>query len=54
MELKDIWIEDNDYHMTAWDFHHQAGPCLVENLDDFIPTPYWGVYVKEFLEKHNR
>ena len=48
------WIEDNDYHMTAWDFHHQAGPCLVENLDDFTPTPYWGVYVKEFLAKHNK
>jgi len=40
--------------MTAWDFHHQAGPCLVENLDDFTPTPYWGSYIKEFLEKHNK
>ncbi|MCH5340477.1 MAG: cellulase family glycosylhydrolase [Acetatifactor sp.] len=47
------WVDDNGYHITAWDFHHQAGPCLVENLDDFAPTPYWGAYVKEFLARHN-
>ena len=47
------WVEDNGYHITAWDFHHQAGPCLIENTEDYTPTPYWGVYYKAFLEKHN-
>ena len=47
------WVDDNGYHITAWDFHHQAGPSLVENLEDFTPTSYWGVYFKKFLEEHN-
>ena len=45
------WIESKRFHATAWDFHHQAGPCLVENLEDFTPTPYWGRYYKEFLAR---
>lgn len=47
------WVDDNDYHITAWDFHHQAGPCLIENPVDYTPTSYWGVYFKKFLEDHN-
>ena len=47
------WIEENGYHITAWDFHNTAGPSLVKNLDDFEPTPFWGVYYKEFLKKRN-
>ena len=47
------WVDDNDYHITAWDFHHQAGPCLVENLTDYTPTSYWGAYFKKFLKDHN-
>lgn len=47
------WVEKNDYHITAWDFHHTAGPCLIENPIDYTPTPYWGVYFKKFLEEHN-
>lgn len=47
------WVEKHGYHITAWDFHHRAGPPLVENLDDYTPTSFWGVYVKEFLHKHN-
>ena len=43
------WVEKHGYHITAWDFHHRAGPPLVENLDDYTPTSFWGVYVKEFL-----
>ncbi len=48
------WIENKKFHVTAWDFHHQAGPCLVENLEDFAPTPYWGQYYKEFMAKRVR
>ena len=47
------WVEKNEYHITAWDFHHEAGPQLVKNLEDFEPTPFWGVYYKEFLKKRN-
>ena len=47
------WVEKNGYHITAWDFHDAAGPCLIKNLEDFEPTPFWGVYFKEFLKKRN-
>lgn len=47
------WVEKNEYHITAWDFHHEAGPSLIKNLEDFEPTPFWGVYYKEFLKKRN-
>lgn len=47
------WMDDHNYHVTAWDFHHLAGPCLVENLEDFEPTKYWGAYFKEFLKQRS-
>lgn len=47
------WVERNGYHITAWDFHDTAGPSLIKNLDDYEPTPFWGVYYKEFLKKRN-
>ncbi len=47
------WVEKHGYHITAWDFHHKAGPSLIKNLEDFEPTPFWGVYFKEFLKKRN-
>lgn len=48
------WIDRHNYHLTAWDFHDTAGPCLVENLQDYTPTPYWGKYVYDFLAQHAR
>ena len=45
------WIEAHDYHLAAWDFHDRAGPCLVQNQQDYAPTPFWGAYVKAFLER---
>ena len=48
------WVDEHGYHITAWDFHHTAGPCLIENPEDYTPTPYWGAYFKKFLESHNR
>ncbi len=47
------WIETRGYHVTAWDFHDCAGPSLVENMQDFTPTPYWGAYYKEFLNRRS-
>lgn len=48
------WVNDRKYHITAWDFHHLAGPCLIENLEDFEPTEYWGKYYKEFLNNRSK
>ncbi|MBE6612626.1 MAG: glycoside hydrolase family 5 protein [Ruminococcaceae bacterium] len=48
------WADEHEYHMTAWDFHHKAGPPLVLNLDDYAPTPFWGSYYKKFLAEHNK
>ncbi|HPT78316.1 MAG TPA: cellulase family glycosylhydrolase [Candidatus Atribacteria bacterium] len=48
------WIDRHNYHMSAWDFHPSAGPCLIKNFDN-EPTEYWGSYVKEYLQdKHNK
>lgn len=47
------WVEQNGYHITAWDFHDTAGPSLIQDLDTFEPTPFWGAYYKEFLKKRN-
>ena len=47
------WVEKNEYHITAWDFHDTAGPSLIKDLDTFEPTPFWGVYFKDFLKKRN-
>jgi hypothetical protein len=47
------WIADRGYHATAWDFHDNAGPCLVENMKDYKPTAYWGSYYKAFINERN-
>ncbi|MDF2685283.1 MAG: celA [Clostridia bacterium] len=44
------WIEEHNYHLTAWDFHPGAGPCLIKNFEN-EPTAFNGVFVKEFLKK---
>jgi len=47
------WVEEHEYSITAWDFHDTAGPSLIQNLEDYSPTPFWGVYYKEYLKKNN-
>ena len=42
------WIDEHHYHLTAWDFHPKAGPCLISDFDG-TPTPWYGALVKEFL-----
>jgi len=44
------WIDKNQFHFTAWDFHPKAGPCLIKSFDN-EPTEFFGVYVKEYLAK---
>ena len=47
------WVEEHGYHIAAWDFHDTAGPSLIRDLQDYEPTPFWGVYYKAFLDKRN-
>lgn len=47
------WIDSHGYHLTAWDFHPKAGPCLIRSFDN-EPTEYYGAYVRDFLRGHNR
>ncbi len=44
------WITEKQCHLTAWDFHPKAGPCLISDFEG-TPTPWYGTYVKEFLLK---
>ncbi|MFA6947572.1 MAG: cellulase family glycosylhydrolase [Eubacteriales bacterium] len=43
------WIDKNRYNSAAWDFHPGAGPSLIHR--DLTPTPFFGEYVKRWLEK---
>ena len=47
------WIEEHNYHLTAWDFHPGAGPCLIKSFDN-EPTPFNGVFIKNFLQKQDK
>ena len=48
------WVDRNGYHITGWDFHDTAGPCLIEDQVDYRPTPFWGAYFKAFLDRHTK
>ena len=49
-EMIDV-LEAHHWSWTAWDFHTTAWPCLI--LDwDYTPTPNFGVWVKQALEKN--
>jgi hypothetical protein len=41
-------IEDHNWSFTAWDLHTTAGPTLIADWN-YMPTPEFGVYVKELL-----
>lgn len=44
------WIDEHQYHFTAWDFHPAAGPCLIQSFNNEA-TQFFGVYVKDYLAK---
>ncbi|MGB7583099.1 MAG: glycoside hydrolase family 5 protein [Sedimentisphaerales bacterium] len=53
--LNDDWllhllqgIYDNNWSFTAWDMHPAAGPTLIAGWN-YMPTPDFGVYVKQLL-----
>jgi hypothetical protein len=43
-------IQDHNWSFTAWDLHTAAGPTLIADWN-YMPTPEFGVYVKELLVK---
>lgn len=46
------WIDEKQCHLTAWDFHPHAGPCLISDFRG-TPTPWYGALVREYLLKRN-
>jgi len=47
------WMEEHQYHYTAWDFHPSAGPSLIKNWT-YEPTAHHGSFVKEYMKKTAR
>jgi hypothetical protein len=45
-------IQDHNWSFTAWDLHTTAGPTLIADWN-YMPTPDFGVYVKELLVTGN-
>jgi hypothetical protein len=44
-------LETHHWSWTAWDFHTTAWPCLISDWN-YTPTPNFGVWVKQALEKN--
>ena len=44
------YIEQRQFHWTAWCFHPAASPRLLKDWT-YEPTPYWGAFAKEALLK---
>jgi hypothetical protein len=44
-------LEEHHWSWTAWDFHPTAWPCLISDWN-YTPTPKFGVWVKQALQKN--
>jgi endoglucanase len=44
-------LEDHRWNWSAWDFHPTAAPCLIADWN-YTPTPEFGVWVKQALQKN--
>jgi hypothetical protein len=44
-------LETHRWNWAAWDFHTTAWPCLISDWN-YTPTPHFGVWVKQALEKN--
>ncbi len=42
-------IQSHRLHWTAWSFHPNASPALIADQHAFLPTPYWGAFVRAAL-----
>jgi hypothetical protein len=43
-----VGIQEHNWAFTAWDMHPAAGPTLIADWN-YMPTPDFGVYVKDLL-----
>jgi hypothetical protein len=43
-----VGIQENNWSFAAWDMHPAAGPTLIADWN-YMPTPDFGVYVKQLL-----
>jgi hypothetical protein len=43
-----VGIQENNWSFVAWDMHPAAGPTLIADWN-YMPTPDFGVYVKQLL-----
>ncbi len=46
------FVKKHGYSWLAWDFHPQAGPCLIKDYT-YEPTEHFGALVKAELEKNS-
>lgn len=42
-------IQKNKLHWTAFSFHRSCGPPMLMKGDGFVPTPFWGAFVRAAL-----
>ncbi|RRJ96954.1 glycoside hydrolase family 5 protein [Opitutaceae bacterium TAV4] len=42
------FIQNNNFHYTAWCFHPAATPVLISDWN-YTPTPFWGAFAKRAL-----
>jgi hypothetical protein len=43
------WLHQHDYSWTAWSMSADTAPVLIQNYDNYAPTPYFGAVVKNDL-----
>jgi endoglucanase len=42
-------IQKNRIHWTAFSFHRSCGPPMLMKGDGYVPTPFWGAFVRAAL-----
>lgn len=42
-------IQQNHIHWTAFSFHPRCGPPMIADQQGFVPTPFWGAFVRAAL-----
>jgi hypothetical protein len=42
-------IQARKLHWTAWSFHPKGGPAMLVDHDEWMPSPFWGAFVRSAL-----
>lgn len=42
-------IQARKLHWAAWSFHPKGGPAMIMDHDDWMPSPFWGSFVRSAL-----